>query len=554
MSKEELIVNLGLVDADYLKLSKYSDLSDKKERFLYRFLEILPGTLAWTTLILIITLSFVAPVLIAIFIIIFDVYWLIKTIYLSLHLRQSFKKMRQNLAVDWLDKLSQLPTKDYQLSTIKSWQDLYHLIILPHYKEGQEIVRATLEGLLRSAYPKNKMMVVLGQEERAGEEFNKFKNDLEKEYGRQFFKFLVTEHPANLPGELAGKGSNSAFAAEQAKRQIIDPLGIPYDHIIVSNFDIDTVVPAQFFSCLSWHFLTTAHPLRSSFQPVPLFINNIWEAPSFARVFAFSTTFWQMIQQARPEQLVTFSSQSISFQSLVEVGFWQRNMVSEDSRIFWQCLLHYDGDWRTVPLHYPVYMDANVAPTFWQTMKNQYRQIRRWHFGAENNPYFMFGFLKNKKIPRLLKWYFTWTMGEKTHSSATNALIIFLLGWLPLLLGGSAFNQTVLSLNLPYLTRNIMLLAMFGLVSSAIISITFLPPRPPIYGRFKWVWMILQWLLFPINFIFFGAIPALDAQTRLMFGKYLGFWATPKTRIDKNIKIGYSPVNQDIKNTERRLI
>ena len=510
------------ISMDYTKLSKYSDLSDKKERFLYHFFEVLPGLLAWGTLVLIIILSFFLPVYVAIFIIIFDIYWLIKTIYLSLHLNQSFKRMKENMGTDWMQKLEKLP-----------WHDLYHLIILPRYNESYEVVKTTLEGLLNSDYPKNKMIVVLGQEERAGEQANQASKLLEEEYGQKFFKFLVTEHPANLPGELAGKGSNAAFAAEQAKNLIIDPLHLPYSKIIVSNFDIDTVVPSRFFSCLAWHYLTTPQPLRSSFQPIPLFINNIWEAPAFARVFAFSTTFWQMIQQARPEQLVTFSSQSISFQALAEVGFWQRNMVSEDSRIFWQCILHYDGDWRTVPIYYPVYMDANVAPTFWQTVKNQYKQIRRWHFGVENNPYFMFGFWKNKKITSRLKRYFNWTMTEKTHSSATNALIIFLLGWLPILAGGHLFNQTVLSLNLPYLTRNIMLLSMLGLISSAIISVTFLPPRPPQYGRFKWIWMFLQWILFPINFIFFGAIPALDAQTRLMFGKYLGFWVTPKDRIRK---------------------
>jgi hypothetical protein len=75
-----------------------------------------------------------------------------------------------------------------------------------------------------------------------------------------------------------------------------------------------------------------------------------------------------------------------------------------------------------------------------------------------------------------------------------------------------------------------MLLAMFGLVTSAIISVILLPPRPPAYGRYKWLWMVLQWILFPINFIFFGAIPALDAQTRLMLKRYLGFWVTPKHR------------------------
>ena len=73
-------------------------------------------------------------------------------------------------------------------------------------------------------------------------------------------------------------------------------------------------------------------------------------------------------------------------------------------------------------------------------------------------------------------------------------------------------------------------IAMVGLVFIAIIAINLLPPRPPDYGRFRYLLMVLQWAAFPINMIFFGSIPALDAQTRLALGKYLGFWHTPKVR------------------------
>lgn len=513
----------------YLKIGTAGDLKDRREKIFYRFLEIIPGLLSWLTVAAIILFSWVLPLWAAIFIIAFDVYWLFKSVFLSLHMRSAFGKMRANLKKDWLSMLGEIEAKSEDLKDFK-WQDIYHLVILPMYKEPYEVVRESFLALSRINYPLEKLIIVLAPEERGGEAAREMANKVSGEFGGLFGKFLVVFHPAGMPGELAGKGSNETGAARKVKSEIIDPMNLDYRQIIVSVFDVDTVVPPDFFGCLAWNYLASPKPLRASFQPIPLFTNNIWQAPAFARIFAFSTTFWQMIQQARPERLITFSSQSISFKALVDIDFWQTNVVSEDSRIFWQCLLYYDGDWRTVPLFFPVYMDANVAPTFWQTVKNQYKQIRRWAYGVENNPYFLFGFYKDKKIPKAKKWHLGFSMIEGAHSLATNSFIIFFLGWLPTFIGKGGFSGTLLSYNLPRITRVIMTLAMVGLVSSAIISIMILPSKPKEFGRMRFLWMALQWILFPINIIFFGSIPALDAQTRLALGKYMGFWVTPKHR------------------------
>lgn len=513
----------------YLHIGRAADLHNKWDRRLYRALEIMPGFLAWGTLGLLVALSFFKPVWVAVFIIVFDVYWLLKALYLSMHTRAAFRHMRRELRRDWQSELEVARPASNDLAGLL-WRDLYHVVILPMYREPLAIVRESISSIACSRYPMDRLIVVLAIEARAGREALETAQAIQREFGTRFFKFAISVHPEGLPGEMPGKGSNEAWAGRQIKREIIDPLGIPYERIIVSVFDVDTVIHADFFACLTWNYLVSEHPLRSSFQPIPLFTNNIWEAPAFARVFAFSTTFWQMIQQARPERLVTFSSHSMGFKALAEIGFWQGNMVSEDSRIFWQCYLRYDGDWRTVPLYFPVFMDANVAPTFWRTVVNQYRQIRRWLYGAENNAFLLFGFLKNKNISLYKKLYVGWFMVETTHSSATNSLIIVLLGWLPLFVGGAGFSGSVLSYNLPQITRTIMDVTMLGLASMVTISMALLPPRPVNYGRFAMIWMVLQWLLFPINFIVFGAIPALDAQTRLMVGRYLGFWVTPKAR------------------------
>ncbi len=512
----------------------------------FRVFEFIPGVLAWGTIAAVVFTSWRLPSAAAIFIILFDIYWLFKTIYLSLHLRATFKKMRQNMIINWLKRLDALGTWNLELGTnqnapyqapnskfqVPHWRDIYHLVILPMAHEPYEIVRESFAALAAVNYPKDRLIVVLAREVRISES-EQVAQKIAQEFGGIFLKFLVTAHPDGLQGEIRGKGSNEAWAARMAQREIIDPAKIPYEKILVSVFDADTQVAPEYFGILTHTFLSAPHPQRSSFQPIPLFTNNIYQAPALARVIAFSSSFWHMIQQSRPERLTTFSSHAMPFAALMEVGFWRTSIVSEDSQIFWQCFLHYDGDWRVVPIFYPVSMDANVAPRFWRTMKNLYKQQRRWAWGpCENIPYFLDGFMRNKRIPLRKKYYWAFHYIEGAHAWATNALIIFSLGWLPVLLGDTGFQLSVLSYNLPRITRTVMNFSMIGVASSAILAMLLLPPKPAWFRKRHYLLYVIQWLLMPVHLIIFGSFPALEAQTRVMLGGTwrLGFWITPKFR------------------------
>jgi len=509
------------MEKTYIEITKASDLESSRDRALFRFFETVPALFSWGTLVLAFVLSWLAPVVAALFIIVFDLFWLLRISFLSFHQMASFSQMKKNLKTNWIEKLEQLQSRD--------WRDVYHLIILPMYKEGTEIVEPSLASLAKADYPKDKMIVVLAVEERAGDVALKVAKAIEKEFGNIFLRILISVHPKNIPGEIAGKGSNTAWAAKQAKELIIDKLSIPYENIIVSGFDIDTRPYPQYFSCLTWHYLTCKNPLRSSYQPIPIYNNNIWEAPAFSRVISSSGTFWQMMQQERKEQLVTYSSHSMPFKIFEEVGY-PANIVSDDSRIFWKSYLYYDGDYRVVPLHYPISMDAVMAKTFFKTAVNQYKQQRRWAWGCVEIPYLFFGFIRNKKIPLREKFRHSYVMLDGFWSWATSALLIFFLGWLPLMLGSQSFQVTLLSYNLPRLTSNIMTVAMIGMLVSAITSFLLLPPKPKGTSFWTSFSMLLQWFLLPVTLIVFGTFPALDAQMRLFLGKHLGFWVTEKVR------------------------
>lgn len=490
-----------------------------RDRVLYRILEIIPGAASWLTLIGVVVASIYAPFFAAYFIIAFAVYWVLKTAFLSYHLRHNWKRLRHHMSIDWRQMIARF-----------QYEHIYQLVILPYYNESEEVIDASLESLAGVDYDTKSLIVVLATEERAGPAAQQSAERMRKKWQDIFGTLLITVHPSNIPGEVAGKGSNATWAAECARTQVLDPHGIQYKHVLVSIFDIDTVVYPQYFNCLVWHFMTAERPYKSSFQPVPIFNNNMWNATAFARVVAMSSTFWEMVQQERPERMATFSSHSVSFQALYEIGYWQTNMVSEDSRIFWNLFMANNGEYDVIPLTYPVSMDANVAPTVWGTIRNIYRQHRRWTYGVENFVYVVYHFTKNTSIPLRRRIVIALQQAEGYWSLVTNPIMLFILGWAPIFFGGRVFHETVLSYNLPIVVRNLLVIAMFGLIISSIISLTLIPKRPDGRTRLRYIVMAVQWILVPITMVLFSAIPGLDAQTRLMFGKYMGFWVTPKHR------------------------
>ncbi|MDZ7798346.1 MAG: glycosyltransferase family 2 protein [Patescibacteria group bacterium] len=494
-------------------------ISDYKK---YRILEIIPGFLVWGTFILAVVLSFIAPLYVIYFIILFDLYWLIRVIYILVYLLMAYKRFCQAKKVNWIKKCQKL----------KGWQDVIHLVFIPTYKDDINVIRTTLKYLARVSFPLDKFYIILACEENEGEKALPKANKLKDEFGELFNKFVITYHPKNVPGEMPGKGSNIAYAGKEVKK-IIDQKNISYKNIIVSSFDVDTCVHRQYFSYLTYSYLTDPNPTRKSYQPIPLFNNNIWDSPALTRVASNSTTFWLLSETIRPDRLFTFSSHSMSFKALVDVGFWQSDIVTEDSRIFVQGLIRYNGHYKVKPMYIPISMDTVLGHNFWESMKNLYKQQRRWAYGVENFPFMFWNFWGNKQIKLGSKIKYIWNQLEGVYSWATAPILIFVLGHLPIWVINNFERPqmyTMVAQNTPYILRLLMTSAMIGLFVSAIISLVILPPKPKKKSSWRYPLMLLQWILFPFSMIIFGSLPATDAQTRLMLGKYLGFQATKKVR------------------------
>lgn len=548
-----------------------------RERLVQRTIEMIPGLLTWTTLLGMVVLSFFLPVWAAILVIVFDIYWIHKAFYISLFSVAGNYDVSEGKRINWWERcqniahpeaysdmlkartkemyagLQEIPffhvrerrTVKKEIARLKKirretrelipiqdqimdWRDVIHVVLLPTAGEPADVIEPAIQSLAENNFPKEQMIILLATEERENPETRLPKVEyLKKKFDGVFRDFLVTTHIVE-GGEMKCKASNAKFAARELMKYL-DEHGIDYKRVIFSNFDCDSVAHSEYFAALTYEYIIDPKRLQRAYQPLPMYHNNIWDTNAFVRLVVTGSSFWHLYQSTRKE-MVTFSSHSEPFDTLVKVGFWPVNMISEDSVIYWKCLAYFHGDYRVQPIHLPISLDAVLAETYWKTLVNQYKQKRRWAYGIENFPVTMRAIWPDKVIKLRTKLRITFEMLEGHYSWATTSFILTFLGWLPLILGGSAFRESVLAHNLPFVTKTLMTLGMAGLLISIPMSLLSLPPRPKRYHWSRHFLMLFQWILIPLVG-FLSALPAIDSQTRILLGKYFGeFWVTEKMR------------------------
>ncbi len=552
---------------------------DPEKRRIQRFLEIIPGVLTWFTLIGMFVFSFFLPIWVAVFIIIFDIYWILRTIFIAYYSVYGYKKLKEGKQIDWWERCQNIqdPEKYEKMvlsrienlkNTIKEmtfykfikkrkikrqikrekeflkkikgvkknkneimdWRSVIHVVMLPTAGETVDVIEPSIRAAAESNFPNEQIIILLATEEREPEKQRLKKvNYLKSKFKGVFRDFIVTTHEVR-ENEIKAKGSNATYAAKKLVKYLREKK-IDFKRVIFSNFDCDSVIHPEYFAALTYEYVTDPKRLQRSYQPLPMYHNNLWDTNAFVRVVVTGSSFWHIFQSTRAEGMVTFSSHSEPFETLYQVNFWPVNMISEDSIIYWKCFNYYNGDYKVRPIYLPISLDAVLAESYWKTIKNQYKQKRRWAYGIENFPIIMRAIWPNKKIRLIKKVKVAFEMLEGHHSWATASFILAFLGWMPLIFGGDSFNQSVLAHNLPFITRYLMTLAMVGLIVSMSLSFLLLPPRPKKYSKWRNISMFFQWFLFPIIAPVLGALPSVDSQTRILLGKYFGeFWVTEKIR------------------------
>ncbi len=484
-----------------------------------RALEILPGFFSWMLILFPVWGSFVVPRLVAFYIIAFCVYWLYRSLTLAILAIVAHYRIKASSFNDWLADLKQkFPER---------WGSIQHVVIIPTYKEPKKTLKRTLDALSQQTLPLKQLHIMLSFEEREGQEARDKAKQLMAEYGQTFGHLWTTYHP-DIDGEVKGKSSNTAWGARQAKKLLVDQGKVPLENITISSEDADAMFHNSYFAALTFHFLQSRKPFNTVWQGAIVFYNNIWQVPTPIRVLASMFSVLQMYILVRSDRLINFSTYSTSLRHIVDIDFWDTDVIPEDYRLFFKSYFAKNGDFMAEPVYLPIYADAAESGGFWSSMINQYEQLKRWAWGVSDDPYIIKMYLTAKQIPFWQKTTRVFHTIEDHFLWPVNWFAVTVSAFLPPLLN-EEFNRTILGKTLPQVTSALLTFSLVSMLVVFIIDAANRPPRPK--TRFRLISYIaqpLEFLLLPIIGFFFSALPGIDAHTRLMLGKYLEYRVTEK--------------------------
>jgi hypothetical protein len=175
----------------------------------------------------------------------------------------------------------------------------------------------------------------------------------------------------------------------------------------------------------------------------------------------------------------------------------------------------------------PLYADAVQSTSLIKTFKSQYQQQKRWAWGVSDTPWIIKNYFfvpgipfwdKTTRLTSVLWQHFMWPV---------NWFVITVGLTLPTVIN-PAFGRTTLGYTVPKISSFVLTLALGFLIIMLILDRVYKPQRPKNFPLWRAMLFPLEFVLMPIAGFIFGALPGLDAHTRLMLGKYIEYRATEK--------------------------
>ncbi|MBQ6320968.1 glycosyltransferase family 2 protein [Candidatus Saccharibacteria bacterium] len=529
----------------------------------YRFLEILPGVISYGGVLLLFILSYVSPIAGAIYLLFIISITLIKAIGVAYRTWSGYETVKAAEKVDWKKRCEDLENPHeayeklhnkesgayhfadhiYNLRKISSDpeakykyvkpSEVYQAVLMVAYNEGIETMRPSIEAVAKTSWPNERIIFVLGYEERGGEEIEQTAKQLKALFKDTFKEFIIVKHPDGVRGEITGKGPNLSNAGEALSKYVVQK-HINREKVIITSIDSDNQMHEKYLDNVAYEFCVRDRETRQrrSYQPVCLFTNNIWDAAAPMRVIAMSNSFFNVIQTMKPHILWNFASHSQPLAAIEDMGYWSRRTIVEDGHQYWRSYFFFKGDYDTVPIRVPIYQDAVMDENVPKTLKAQFVQLRRWAYGASDIAYVgNLLFDKNREVP-FMKTLRKFLRLFDSHITRTMiAPIVAFGGWVPMIMNMSTRGMAVF--NLPKVVSTVQTIATIGLFVTILFSLKLLPKRPAKYKKTKTIAMVAQWILAPIIALVYSSASAYYAQTRLMTGRYMEKFDVTKKIVKK---------------------
>lgn len=469
----------------------------------------------WIVITFPLWMSFFHPAIVAYFIILFFIFFFYKSIKTAYLATLSYKRIQEKEKISFPKKLLKL----------KQSKEIYHLVVIPHYNEPSYKLESTLQSVTSTDYPyKHQFILVLGCEEREEGIQEKAKKLVETH--EQFFKDILVVYHNLLPHEAPGKASNQTFAVRKAD-EYLQKLGVKRENVIVTICDADSHMPKNYFSYLTYRYLTDNDRLYHFYWGAVLLYNNFLKLPIFSRMQATLSSIIRMAFLSQDDNLIQTSTYSTSLWLLHKINFWDVDIIPEDWHIYLQAFFTFGERVKTLPLYTIINSDAVHSGGNVKTFVNRYEQEKRWAWGASDIGYAVNRFFntphlpvwpKIKKIAFLMETHLLWP---------TSFFVLTISASIPALVN-PYFKSTVLGFLLPQVAGLILTITSVFLILYIYLDIKVrhkLNQKTPVTA---FPFLVIQWYFLPVISFFLSALPALDAHTRMLFGKKIHYKVTEK--------------------------
>jgi cellulose synthase/poly-beta-1,6-N-acetylglucosamine synthase-like glycosyltransferase len=488
-----------------------------------RVLEILPTAAVWLIITAPVWAAILVPAALGFGLLVFSIYWLWKSLMFAGGVAIGYWRLHQAQKHDWLADGAALPNFD----------KLHHLVFFPTYGESEDILADSLHYLTLQDVPLERISVVLAFEERDPMAHARAQR-LSERFAPLFHHLLITFHQ-DQDGEVRGKSANLTWAARRVQEQLVDTGMLDPEHLIVTVCDADSRLHHRYLGALGRDVLSHPNGFLHIFQPAILFYANHWRLIAPLRALNSIYSLWELARMVPTHRLVTQSTYSLSWKAVTSVGFWDVDVIPEDSHMCFKVLFHFGQRVKVRPIFLPVYADAAEGATLQRTLENQYQQIQRWAWGVSDIPYVTFGAFSARDMPwRMRVMRVVWYVEE--HLMWPSHWFLLTLGGLIPRLINPSYAQSQLGL-----WQSSLVSAILGLCLPCLVLVIFVDwrLRPQHPDGEDVIDVLIGWASFallPIVGLLLCALPALDAHTRLLFGRRLEYRVTEKVPVQARFR------------------